>query len=55
MPRNFGVKRSLFGVREMAEDFWNDPHGEPNHSPRWPYAAIGVAVVAIITIALFAH
>lgn len=46
--RNFGIHRNLFGA-ELSR-YWHDNEFEP----RWPYVAIGVAVVIIIAVGMFA-
>jgi hypothetical protein len=53
MPRNFGVRRNLFG-EELFRSYWGEPANDNRRELVWPYIAIGAAVVAIVAVGVFA-
>jgi hypothetical protein len=44
MPRNFGLRRNLFGA-EPFDRYWHDNDNSPE--PRWPHYVIAAAAVAL--------
>jgi hypothetical protein len=53
MPRNFGLRRNLFG-EEMFRAFWDEPANDNEPEHRWPIYVIMAAVIAIIAVGIFA-
>jgi hypothetical protein len=44
MPRNFGLRRNLFGA-DLFRSYWHDNDNSPE--PSWPYYVIAAAAVAL--------
>jgi hypothetical protein len=48
MPRNFGVKRSISGLREMADGFWNDRDPNRRSVTPAPFVLIAIAMIVLL-------
>ena len=53
MPRNFGLRARL-PESDAWHAFWNEPANDNIAELRWPYFAIGAAVLAALAVGMLA-